>query len=253
MSRGRVHWGRLRVWEEALAEVKRARSLHLKALLAVTAAVVLVNVFPRVPAYERGLITGALIVAYAWLVSWGTWVSTGLSTRLNGLWAEELTADMLDDTPGVHAVVPNLRYRDFDIDHVAICGAGVFAIETKWHGSLSHHTIARDANQAAKAARTLRLNLSRTEIPESLFRGALVIWGPAARELQIRELDTGFGSVTLIPGPRAATWLAQLAPGPVGPDYATELAQELTELAISRDNASPRSANRVTGWLARVR
>lgn len=243
MTRGRISAGRLLAWRDALAEVRRYRWSLLLAGAAVAAVVVGVNVFPRTPAYERGLITGVLVVMYLWMAAWVVWVTSGLSPRLNGVWAESWTYEDLRQARSVYEVVPNLQYDRYDVDHIAITPAGLLAVETKWHGWMDERALHRDADQAAQGARSLRLNLRAGSLPvaqrltEGKVRVVLVVWGPAARDLTAQTIDTGRGSVLVLPGLALAGWLDDdaLCRGPIGPDYARDLARELEDLARLRE------------------
>ena len=57
--------GGVKAWEEALTELRRHRRDLLLALPVFVGLLVASNI-PWVPAYERGLLTGVLIVATSW-------------------------------------------------------------------------------------------------------------------------------------------------------------------------------------------
>lgn len=253
--------GRLRAWREALQVARKNRRGLLLGGAVVGAVVLVVNVFPRTPAYERGLITGVLVVAYVWLAAWLVWVASGLSPRLNGVWAESWTFDDLKHARAVYEVVPSLQFDRYDVDHVAVTAAGLLAIETKWHGWMDDAVLRRDIDQAARAARSLRLNLDHGRLPvaqgltDGLVRAVLVVWGPGARKLADQQVETGAGSVHVLPGPKLASWLDgdELRRGPIGPDYAQALAGELTELARTRETQDKDAHSPLLRYLARPR
>jgi hypothetical protein len=245
--------GRALLWQEALAELKRARAELIPTALGVAAIVLGIAVFPRTPDLERGLLIGVLVTTFVALVAWRVWVSSGLAYRLNGTWAEDATGEVLRESPGVQAVVPNLSYNGYDVDHVAITGAGVIAVETKWHSVCTPDRLDRDVQQAARIARSLRLELKRSSIPQDLFSAALVVWGPGARDLQSQRRATPLGPVDVIPGRDAETWFAGRRAGPVGADFAADLAREVRELAEQRGARQQPVDSLVVRWLARVK
>lgn len=249
----RVNMGRALLWQEALAELRRIRAEVVPTALGVACLVAGLALFPGVPDVERGLLIGVVVTTFGAVLAWRVWVTSGLANRLNGTWAEQATGEVLRESPGVQAVVANLSYGTQDVDHVAITGAGVTAVETKWHSVCSQDVLDRDVQQAARVARSLRLELRRSSIPQDLFSAALVVWGPGARDLQAHRRETGTGPVDVIPGRAAAAWFAGRRAGPEGADFAADLAREIRELAELRGSRQRPVENRVVRWLARVR
>ena len=100
--------GGVQAWRAALAELRRHRRDLLFALPVFVGLLVAANL-PWWPAYERGLLTGVLVVAALWTVVWIVWVTSGLSLRLNGVWAEQAINERLAASPKVYGVVPSLK------------------------------------------------------------------------------------------------------------------------------------------------
>jgi hypothetical protein len=249
----RVSGGRIQAWRSVLGDARRHRR-HLASVgAAVAVGVVLVNV-PLLPAYERGLLTGAVVGGGCWVVSWFVWVTQGHAARLNGLWAEDDTNNVLAKHRHVLAMVPSLKFPDWDVDAVAIAPAGVFAVETKWRGSTAHRGVLEAwAATAATDARTLRNFLAPWPgLPGSLVRPLLVVCGPAAKGLTEQVIAAPLGPVTVIPGRLLESWLNRHGTGPVGTDYARDLGAHLHRVAEQRDALNV-DAGPVLRWLARTR
>jgi hypothetical protein len=252
MGRRRVSASRLIVWREALGELRRHARILLGAAAVIVGGLLVINLYPGVPGWEAGFVTGGLTAFFVGFSWWVAFVPSGLVLRGMGPLAEQWTAEALSGAPGVLGVVPSLKFDRRDVDHVVVARAGIVAVETKWRSNrVDDDELRRCAEQAARVGRTLRLSLRRNELPEALFSVAVVIWGPGGRDLVPREIITGLGAVTVMGGHQTDEWLRRLARGPVGADYAESLQQELHALAVRRDSGVP--AGPVLRWLARAR
>jgi hypothetical protein len=252
MKPGRVSASRLIVWREALKELRKQAKAVVAAASVIGIGVAIINLYPSTPRWQSGFVTGflvAFLMAFAW---WVAFVPSGLALRSMGTLAEQWTSEALRKSDGVCAVIPSLKFDGRDIDHVVVSGAGILAVETKWKLSRPDAAeLAMFADQAAGVCRTLRLSLRRENLPESLFRAAVVVWGAGARGLTRRVVETGRGPVTVMAGDDMDEWLASLRVGPVGRDYAEELERELHDVATERDRTI--KAGPVLRWLARAR
>ena len=216
------------------------------------ALVVFANL-PWWPVYLRGFLTGSLLAGALWMAAWIVWVTSGLSVRLNGTWAEEAVLSSLRKAARVHDVVPSLKFGKRDIDAVAVTPAAVYAIETKWRGQKpGHASLVHDGHAAALAARTLRLSLNGRGVPGDLVRPVLVVCGPGAREMASSNVETPLGMVVVVPAVDFDRWLDSIPHGPIGPDYAAGLAAELHAHARRRDSLNV-EAGPVLRHLGRVR
>ncbi len=81
---------------------------------------------PFVPGntYIRGLTTGMLLVAFLWIMSWFTWVTSGLAFRIQGTFAQEAVTEQLRDSEHVYDVVASLKFGGHDVDQVMITRVG---------------------------------------------------------------------------------------------------------------------------------
>jgi hypothetical protein len=252
MKARRVTAGRALAWQAALASLRCQWRAALGVTALVAASVALVNRLPGVP-FARGFASGVLVAALVVMVLWLAWVPSGLADRSNGALAEDWTAQVVKKSKAVWAIIPSLKFERRDIDHVVICPGGIVAIETKWHRvAVGKDRLARDAHDAAAAARMLRLNLRRPELPESIFKAALIVWGPASSVVEPTTVDSALGPVLVSSGAAANGWLNDLRTGPIGQDYAKTLSRELDDLARQRDHTAF-EAGRVVRWLARAR
>jgi hypothetical protein len=240
------------VWQEALRELHTQRRSILGAAGVFLVAVLLINLFPRVPVWEAGFVTGVLsafLISFVW---WAAFVPSGLAMRSLGTLAERWTDETLHETPGVYAVIPSVKFAGRDVDHVVVAAAGVRAVESKWCTRRPDAAeLLRYADQAAAVGRSLRLNLRRDGLGDDFFASAVLIWGPGGSGVGLQELDGGTGRVTVMGGHQAGVWLESLGRGRVGPDYAESLQREVHELAVQRDQRV--EAGPVLRWLARAR
>ena len=252
MKQSRVSPGRVITWRLALAELRGIWPSCVLPVLLTTALVVLLLVLP-VPRYEAGLISGILVTMLAGTILWRMWAVGGLTDRMQGTWAEDWTHEELRGSKAVLEVIPSLKFDRIDVDHVAITPAGVWGIETKFHrAELTDRRLDDDAYQAARAARTLRHQMKGRGMPSDLVKPLLVLWGPGCRTRGACEVQTNLGSVSVVRGRDLDAWLKTARAGPVGTDYAEDLARDLTALAVSRDAAN-NDAGLLLRWLARAR
>ena len=204
-------------------------------------------------AFLKGLSVGCLVSTAAAVLLWAAWVPSGLASRSMGGIAEDWTSEELRRSPAVWVAIPSLKYAGKDVDHLAICRGGLVVIETKWTAYLpSAEAIDAYAYQAADAARTARLDLSRPGLRDELWCTAVVLWGPAAKGLGSRRVSTAKGPVTVLSGYDLFEWLERLCAGPIGADYAEDLGSEIHALALERDRQNVH-AGRTLRWLARTR
>jgi len=236
----RTNPGRVRLYTEAAQVLRENRRDLVMVWLSVLAVVVLLNMLP-LNAWATGAASGALITFLVCMTYWSTWYASGLGNRLAGTWAEGFTSEELAKTTSSMHVIPSLRFDGFDIDHAVVARHGVYAIETKHHHRFYGDVLARDARQAARAGRTLRLALTKGRhpvLPEAaLFHTVLVIWGRAARELEPTVLVTDFGPMTVLSGRALVGWLNARPRGGLTSESVAQLVQHLEETAATRESA----------------
>jgi hypothetical protein len=245
----RVSGGRVEAWRATFTVGRTRRGEIFKMLLALAAPLAFINVV-YFPSYLSGLATGVLLTGAAWAITWQVWVSSGNGSRLNGLWAEDATNEALRDNDRVYATVPSLKFGQRDIDAVAITPSSVLAIETKWSGGALD--IERTCDRAARDARTLRLSLQNRGLTEDLVRAVVVVWGPLGRQLNEHVVHCSLGDVTVVPGHELEAWLSRTPNGPIGPDYAAKIGDELHTTAKLRDGLNV-DAGPLLRWLGRTR
>lgn len=254
MSR-RTNPGRVALYGDAARVVRENRRELAQAWLVAIAAVLFCTLFPGIPGYLRGLLTGTMLTLTVAASLWFVWHVNGLDARLEGTWAEEWTNEELAKASTVLEVVPSLRFDRFDVDHIAIARHGVYLVETKRHRMLYPGTIERDLEQAASTSRTARNFLLKgikfSPPPKEMIATLLVYWGRAGRDLEPSEYETTRGTVTLIGGMKLTQWLDGKGNGYVGPDYARSLADELTAIAETRESHQAPSS-RMIRWFSRT-
>lgn len=244
------------MFQEAWSFAKECRADLLRLWLVLLGAVILVNL--RLwPEYERGLMTGLLLMAGLAMTLWLVWYASGLGPRLEGTWAEDWTADELKKASNVLETVRNVRFESFDVDNVAIARDGVYVIEVKRHRHFYAGVLEGDLAQFAKNSRTVRNFLARavktTSAPaEHAITPVLVVWGRAGLDILPTFQPTSTGDVVLVGGKHLRDWLEAQRGGYFGPDYAHDLAEELRHVARQREeHHAPDS--RLIRWLARTR
>lgn len=206
--------------------------------------------------FAKGLLVGLLsATAIAWALAI-VWVGGDFMPRLKGVWAEEGIGEDLDGTGNVLARIPSLRLDRIDIDHVVITRSAVLAIEVKRHGRSDKKQLQRDVDVTARSARTLRhLLKSRTvgrELGSVPAVAVLVNCGPTERNEPSTVVPTPLGAVQVVGGRNLRAWVEQQPPGPIGPDYAARLAEELEAMARIVDEQQA-DGPRVLRHVSRVR
>lgn len=256
MTTTRTNPGRVAVFQEAWQVAKEFRGDLLRLWAGLLVALILVNL-PAWPEYERGLVTGVLLMTGIALTLWLVWYASGLGPRLEGTWAEEWTADELKKTSNVLATVPNLRFERFDADNIAITRDGVYVIEVKRHRRFYPGVLEADLAQFAKDSRTVRNFLTRaikttSAPPEEFINAVLVVWGKAGLDLLPTLQETATGDVIVVGGKHLRPWLEAQRSGYFGPDYAHGLAEELRHVAQQREELHAPDS-RLIRWFARTK
>jgi hypothetical protein len=247
----RTNPGRVLLYSEAAAVLRENRRELIQVWLSVIAVVVLLNVLP-LNSWVAGATSGALITFLICMTYWSTWYASGLGNRLAGTWAEGFTGEELAKTTSSVTVIPSFRFDGYDIDHVVVARHGVYAIETKHHHRFYGDVLERDARQAAKAGRTLRLALTkgrdRVLDSDELFNTVLVIWGQAARDLDPAVLPTNYGSVTVLSGRGLTRWLNERPRAGLSSEAVERLVVHLEATALRREAAQTPQA----WWIRRL-
>lgn len=222
-------------------------------LIPVVVAFVIVLNLPWWPEYERGLLTGAFLVAVLWVVSWAVWVLSGLGFRLNGVMAEDVTNEVCRKHPNALASLPSYKFPRFDVDTVLVTHAAVYAVETKWRSRPpSPAQLERDVTQLQRDVAAFRSEVSDEGIPPSWVRGLLVVRGPGSRGLVSALVEVGGGErIRVVSGADFPTWLDGQDSGKVGPDFAAGLVKRLR--TYNRAEEERIDAGPVLRWLARAR
>ena len=238
----------MEAWRAALGELSASRRELLLALPLVVAVLVVMNL-PWLPAYERGLLTGAFLVMILWILAWRVWVTSGLSLRLNGVWAEQEIAHRLSASRSVYSIIPSFNLDRVDIDAVAITRASVLAVEVKWRlAEVDGDYLDDVAFDAALRCRTLRHHLKIEGLSPELVNPLVVICGPKGRRLEVQRRPVQAGSIEWVDVMGSAAldeWLGRTTRGPIAPDFAERILNELEPIARHRDKLGQ------DGWLLR--
>lgn len=247
----RTNPGRVELYTEAAQVLRENRRDLVMVWLSVLGVVALLNLLPLNP-WATGAASGALITFLVCMTYWSTWYASGLGNRLAGTWAEGFTGEELAKTTSSVTVIPSFRFDGYDIDHVVVARHGVYAIETKHHHRFYGDVLERDARQAAKAGRTLRLALTkgrdRVLASDELFKTVLVVWGRAARELEPGVWITEYGEVTVLSGRQVTEWLNSRQRGGLSSDSVRHLIEHLESTAVQREAAQAPDA----WWIRRL-
>lgn len=256
MRDGRVNAGRVEAWKAALDHLEQNRGLVARVAGSVLGAAAVINLpFIPSPSYLRGLVTGTLVVAFLWIVSWFAWVTSGLAFRIQGTFAEDAVTAHFRGSKVVLDVIASLKFGRCDVDQVVITAAGITAVETKWHARQpSHRTLELATDQAAAGARSLRntlASLMRTDLPPGLVSAALVVCGPGSRGVPSCTVKTGLGPVDIVTVADLDKWLGKRDLGFLDLDSARQVAGELHRLASARDKVAV-TTGPLLRWLGRA-
>ncbi len=145
---------------------------------------------------------------------------------------EDDSRKLLETSPVVWTVQHRVEFHGFDVDHVVTTPAGVLAVETKWMSRWDPSWTAQHRQQALRGARSVRALLRSKGFPGLEVRAVLVVWGPASKDLPDEHVLDG---VLVLPGPRAAAGLVQLATGPLDRARADEIDAALRAFIDVRD------------------
>lgn len=226
----------------------------LRLIPPVLAFLIVINL-PPWPTYEKGLLTGAFLVATLWMISWVVWVMSGLGFRLNGVMAEDATNEVCRKHRNTLAVLPSYKLPTFDIDTVLVTRAAVYAVETKWRSrEPSERELRRDLYRLHRDVRAFRAELEGAGVPPQWIRGVLVVRGPGGRRIPTRLVDVGHGErIRIVNAAELPKWLDGQEGGiaMVGPDFASDLVCRLRDSNQEREESL--EAGPVMRWLARTR
>ncbi len=249
------------VWREALIFGGRhsPQILATGAVLAVTGALAYTRLAPTRPLLA-GAVMGVLGTVFVWTIVWLTWVSSGLSQRLQGALADEWTATALHRLRlrGNWHLVSAVRAGDELVDLVLTCPAGVVAIDSKWSVQpWVSDDVNRAAERAATAAGEIERHLQATGL-QAPVSAAIVVWGPAASGLVRRQVPMGRHLVDLVPARDLKAWSRAQRSGPVERDESARLATVFADLLAKQAaiEAAERARLRpgvVLRWLTRPR
>jgi hypothetical protein len=253
---------RPRIWREALAFGRQhvIGVLGLAVLLAAAGTVVYDRLVDEWPVLA-GATVGVLATVFLWAVVWLMWVSSGLAQRLQGALADEWTGEALHRLRlrGNWNLVPSVRVGAEVVDFVLVCPAGVVSIEAKWSVQpWVADDVSRAAERAAIAAAAVErvVHATGAELP---VRAAIVVWGPAARNLVGRQVPMGRHLVDLVPAQELKGWSRGLRWGEVDRVVSAKVATAVAAVAeearsadISLQALRPKTGP-VLRWLTRPR
>lgn len=165
-----------------------------------------------------GVIVGVIMTSWLWALAVLVLQETGTASTLMGAEAEAATAAQLQPMTRhgwrmFHAIP--ISEQNHDVDHLAICPAGVFAFETKWSGSdwfsdRQSWYLGRAIAQARERAVTFTRKRSGLELKGQQVKALLVLWGPSVDRLtsadRVRQID----DVTVVAGPWLTAWASGL-------------------------------------------
>jgi hypothetical protein len=248
--RQRVSGGSVELWRDALALAKTNRRELVTTSVCTLGVVVILSVLPGIPGYLRGLFTGVILVFLAWMVSWRIWVTSGLSLRLNGTWAEQAIASDLRGSPHVLHLVRSFKLDHRDIDAIAITRQHVLVVEVKWSLNSSWaRTVDGAAVQTARACRSLRHQVRVDGLSPDLFLPVVIYCGREAAHLEPTRHPVQVGpieSVVVMGATHLEGWLADQSGGHISQEFASIITENIETLAEIRE-----SANVDSSWMIR--
>src|SRR3954452_349789 len=157
-----------------------------------------------------GFLIGAFVATLSCSVAWLVSEMSGARAAFIGAVGEEWSADALKRLSRRWARVDSVPFgKNFDIDHVLISDAGVFAVETKFTASewsFSSPALRNAMSDARWKARKIEFLLDRAGRPP--VTAMLIIWGPGAPTIPAGfEVDD---RVVVCRGSSAKEWRAYL-------------------------------------------
>ncbi len=190
-----------------------------------------------------GILIGAFIATLGCSIAWLVMEMSGARAAFIGSVGESWSADSLKGLSKRWTRIDSVPFgKNFDIDHVLISDAGVFAVETKFTASewsLSSPALRNAMCDARWKARKIRFLLDRAGHPP--VTAVLIIWGPGAP-----TIPTGFevdDRVVVCRGSSAKEWRAYLE----GLEPTIDASSVPTLVNIVRDHTtSTERANRQT-------
>lgn len=138
---------------------------------------------PKVQGFFVGVCAGVVLMLVIWMVL----VIDGSLLRRIGLGVADDIGDELRRARAVHAVVNELLFDGYDVDHVILAPTGVFAVEVKWSLSPTPdldrvYGLAGYLHQTRAGARSIT-GLLRSVDPGVTVHPVLVLAGPGAPRL----------------------------------------------------------------------
>jgi hypothetical protein len=161
----------------------------------------------------RAFMVGAMLVGFAESTWIGLTFFDGSLAARYGRFIEEMVGDGLRTAAGVWAVVSNVPFEHFDVDHLVIARRGVFAVEVKTiQGSRAAELddlrdVPSMLAQAQRAAHDVRA-LLRSEKVHRAVRPVLVLVGSAVPTLP--PLGQACNGVIVVAWRDNAAWLHRL-------------------------------------------
>jgi hypothetical protein len=132
-----------------------------------------------------GFLIGAFIATLSCSIAWLVSEASGARSAFVGAVGEDWSADALKGLSRRWVRVDSVPFgTSFDVDHVLISDAGVFAVETKFTASewsLSSPPLRNAMSDARWTSRKLKLLLDSAGRPA--VTPVLIVWGPGAPAL----------------------------------------------------------------------
>jgi hypothetical protein len=195
--------------------------------------------------FRRGFTLGGLAVGLPWSLWLLVHLSDGQYFRHRGAEGERDTSDELRKlrSSGWH-VIDDVRFERWNVDHVLVGPAGVFAIETKWTSTPEQARRRRGRHteyvrQARSGAREIRLVLKSKLHRTYDVRPAVAVWGPGRPRL---AHPASIDEVLLIDGPELRRHFAELDEHCLDDDEIDDIVRALEEFNRMRDDFEVRRA-----------
>ncbi len=158
----------------------------------------------------RGAMSGAFAALVAEMIWDTSRTAAGQEYKHDGASGELLTAEELLALDRGFDIFHDITLRKgetaWNIDHVVVGRAQVFAIETKWHNPARTSIRLRDhAQQAQGNARDVRLRLYSATKTRFDVIPVVACWGARPTAEELRSVD----GVTVLPGSELASWLRE--------------------------------------------
>lgn len=209
----------------------------------------------------RGFLAGVFLTSIGGFAAHWVSIASGSSTASMGQAAEEWTATELRRLRRVGwKTVNHLKFRQWDIDHIAVGPDGVIVIETKWRADELDledldDFLEKAADRLLRNERDVAGHLGWGAKEDARITSVLVVWGPRIDQPNDEPLPTRH-NVNVLAGEHLRRNLADLNEAHLSSDEIDAIYNKLLAQARRRDEPTattwPTLRDTANRWLLRA-